>query len=292
MKSREEWEMYLKEAMIMEASAVYHGNRGPWFTSGLMKELHKSPAHYHGKVTGSIKDVSRPAFVLGGLVHSRILEGKDRMAEDYTWDCPINEKTGEPYGAATKAYRQWADDQDKIVVTPDMVEQAELLAGGLAKSKLASKLISNGIPEGVLRTNLTPRLATGELDVTIPCQIRMDWFNFTEGLVDLKTCEDLDWFVNDAKRYRYIHQLAFYRDVAEASLGEYIKDVWPDTRLPVWLVAVEKKAPYRAGVWRVGDYILNIASQENAVLMEELHHCMVNDEWPTRYEEQRSFDTL
>ena len=45
------------------------------------------------------------------------------------------------------------------------------------------------------------------------CQIRMDWFredyNGKPIICDLKTCENLDHFENDARRYGYAHQMAF-----------------------------------------------------------------------------------
>ena len=47
--------------------------------------------------------------------------------------------------------------------------------------------------------------------VGVPCQIRVDWFSSDEGLVDLKTCEDLDAFEDDARRFQYVPQMAFYR---------------------------------------------------------------------------------
>jgi len=54
--------------------------------------------------------------------------------------------------------------------------------------------------------------------------------------------------------------------------------------VPVHLIAVEKKEPFRCGVWRVSDDTLAIARQENEAAIRRLLACRQHDEWPTGYE--------
>jgi hypothetical protein len=103
------------------------------------------------------------------------------------------------------------------------------------------------------------------------------------GIVDLKTIDDLDWFEAQARSFGYAHQLAFYRAVVAAVAGAQ-----PD----VHVVAVEKQAPYRVGVWRLADQVLTAAARENLAAIERLRICRAQDRWPTGYEAIRTYDYL
>ena len=115
----------------------------------------------------------------------------------------------------------------------------------------------------------------------MPCQVRLDWLSPDYGIVDLKTTDNLKWFEADARRFGYIYQLAFYRAVTCQVAGD---------SLPVHLVAVEKREPYRCGVWLVSSDALTAAEQETEAAIERLRKCRDIDEWPTGYETLRLFD--
>ena len=61
---------------------------------------------------------------------------------------------------------------------------------------------------------------------------------------------------------------------------------------PVYIIAVEKKAPYRAGVWKVSDDVLAIARAENEAAIAHLLRCREIGEWPSGYENTRVFDSI
>ena len=132
----------------------------------------------------------------------------------------------------------------------------------------AVDLLLYGRAEGVVRAEYCG----------VPCQIRIDWTHPHRGIVDLKTCDDLTWFESDARRWRYHSQLAFYQAVLAQAIGQ---------RVPVHIVAVEKREPYRCGVWRVSDDTLVIARSENEAAVRRLVDCRQKDRWPTGYEETR-----
>jgi hypothetical protein len=147
----------------------------------------------------------------------------------------------------------------------------ENIAQGGAIHDTAVDLISYGVAEGVSRADYCG----------IPWQMRLDWLNPNRGIVDFKTCDDLTWFEADARRYRYHNQMAFYQSVLKEASGEYV---------PVHLIAIEKKEPYRCGVWRVSDDCLAMARHDNEAAIERLTSCRNKDVWPTGYEEVRLLD--
>ena len=298
MEERARLKMYFNEGIIAEASATYHSKRGVNVSShGLTGDFKKSPANYHAKVTGEIKDVDRPAYKPGRAAHSLILEGRKQFEKDFCWNSPINEKTNKPYGPTSKPYLEWAEGERREIITPDQLALVEAMEKKVRKHEQASYLLSNGIAEGVIRVDLPVVKSNYRVQSrvqetrTIPCQIRMDYFNFEEGLVDLKTCDDIDYFEPDSRRYRYVHQLAFYRSVIVHKFDP-LGELWEQGLLPVRLIAVEKKPPHRVGVWRIGDYVLGIAQGGNDLLLAEMEECRLKNVWPTRYEKERTLEMI
>jgi len=256
-----------------EPEEAYHARAGEYLTSHLLADFRKSPLLYHGKVTGVIPDEDRPAYVLGREAHCRILEGAEAYAERYiVGDGPINKTTGNPFKSNSKAYQRWAAAQGKPVVSTKDDELIRNLAAGVAMNAQAVDLICHGEAEGVVRAEYC----------AVDCQARLDWVHPHRGIVDLKTCDDLTWFEADSRRYGYVYQLAFYRAVLARVLDGLL--------VPVHVIAVEKKQPFRCGVWRLGDNALAIAQKENEAAIRRLLRCRDLGEWPTGYEEIRVLD--
>ena len=135
------------------------------------------------------------------------------------------------------------------------------------------QLLSSGYPERVVRSTYCSQ----------HCQIRMDWFDPHQGIVDLKTCDDLDWFEADARVYRYVYQLAFYRAVLATVIGLYV---------PCHFIAVEKKEPFRCGVWLVAPNMITAAQRTNETFLQALRVSQTFNSWQTGYETTREFDQL
>ena len=265
--------MTTPDYIIIESSEEYHAKRKDYLSSHMLGDFRKCPELFHKKETGQIIDDDRPAYVIGRAAHSLILEGDKPFQAQYTVGEPINEKTGKPYGKSTLAYQEWLAAQDKEVISPADFDFIRTLQISVWNHGEAKRLLKDGIAEGVVRTNYCG----------VPCQIRMDFFNPDSGIVDLKTCDDLTWFEADAKRYGYIHQLAFYRAV----LREASK-----IRHPVHIIAVEKKEPFRCGVWHISETALDFAESENKAAIERLKKCRTDNLWPTGYEEIRILDNI
>jgi hypothetical protein len=117
------------------------------------------------------------------------------------------------------------------------------------------------------------------------CQARIDWINPIEGrgIVDLKTCDEIDSFEMAIRAFDYLHQVAFYRAVVAQAAGHV---------LPVHIVAVEKREPFRCGVWQVAPAVLNQAQRENEEAIQDLRRCRETGNWFTRFESLRLIDRL
>jgi len=260
-----------KPIFIHEPYEKYRENAKHYLSSHQLGDFRKCPQLYHKKKQGLIPDEDRPAFLFGRAAHTLILEGRSVLDEQYAVGGPINPKTGEPFGANTKAFAEWAEKIGRPVLTSEQYDLLFKMRTATSGHELVTKLLAQGSAENVLRTDYHDTA----------CQIRMDWFNTAQGIVDLKTCDDLTWFESDARRYGYIHQLAFYRAVLAAATGK---------QPPVYLIAVEKKEPFRCGVWSLDENSLNIAQRENEAAMDRLKQCQASGVWPTGYEELRNFE--
>ncbi len=256
-----------------ESANTYHARSREYLGSHALADFRRSPLLYHRRKIGLIPDEDRPAYTVGRAAHVLILEGKKAFENEFAIGGPVNPKTGSLFGSRTKAFADWAAEQGKPVLTDDQLILVEEMHAGVRLNEVAIELLADGQAEGVVRAEYCG----------LPCQIRMDWFNPKVGIVDLKTCDDLTWFEPDARRYGYIHQLAFYRSVLQQVTPQYVS---------VFLIAIEKKQPFRCGVWRIGDDVLGIAKTENEQAIERLKRCIKNDYWPTGYEEMRTFDSI
>jgi len=259
--------MITPEWIITESSEEYHARtrRGEYLSSHMLKDFMKCPRLYQMKMTGEVVDEDKPSYALGRAAHCLILEGREAFERDYTTEQPINPKTGEPYGATTLAYQTWLAGQTKEVVRPSDYEQVEILAAAVGRHAEARRLIAGIIPEGVVRTEYCG----------IPCQIRMDAFHPENGLIDLKTCDDVDFFPFDARKYGYWMQMAFYWAILRQVSRRY----------PVHIIAVEKKAPWRVRVDRLVEDGLMTSERENQAAIKRLLECRQNNQWPTQYEQ-------
>ena len=253
----------------VESAEEYHAQAARNLSSHQLLDFMRCPWLHRKKAIGLIGDNDSVSYFVGRAAHVRILEGRGNYIATYALSGPINPKTGKHYGVNTNAFREWAEEQGKPVLSQDQVDLIEQMAAGVAMNDEATDLLLYGRSEVVVRAEYCGT----------PCQIRIDWLHPQRGIVDFKTCDDLTWFEADAKRYGYAKQMAFY----QAVLAQVIEGVM----VPVHLVAIEKKEPFRCGVWRVTDDTLAIARQENEAAIRRFLNCRQQDHWPTGYENIR-----
>lgn len=257
-------------------AAEYHAASrcGLYVSSHLLDDFRNSPELYRRKISGEIEDSDSPALALGRATHCLILEGRVAFDQQYiVTDGPINERTGEPFGKATKTYAEWLASQDREIVSTKDYAFILKLQKSIWMHEVASRLLNKGFAEGVIRIEYCG----------VPCQIRMDWLSPEYGLVDLKTCDCLGWFDMSCRSLGYIQQMAFYRAVYREATGE---------TLPVHFVAVEKREPFSTGVWEIAPNVLDDAEHINETALKQLRECRLKDKWPTGYEEVRIINHL
>ncbi len=259
---------------ITEPETQYRAQAKSHLSSHALADFRACPLLYHQKQLGLIPDSDSSVFLVGRATHVLALEGRAAYDARFAIGGPINDKTGKPYGRETKAFADWAQACGKPVLTHDQAELIEQMASAVRRHSLAAALLAAGQPEAVLRLAYAGQ----------PCHGRLDWvIGDGQAICDLKTCDDLTWFESDARRFGYAHQLAFYRALVREATG-----LVPD----VTIIAVEKRAPYRCGVWRLTSQVLDHAERENLAAMCRLACCRNSDTWPTGYEDARAFDYI
>jgi len=260
--------------LIREPADVYHAKANRNLSSHALADFRRCPLLYHNKKLGLIRDGDGAALLLGRATHTLVLEGRCRYEADFAVGGPINPKTGQPYGDRTKAFAEWADRIGKPVLSDGFAALVEMMAASVKSHLFAQELLADGVAEGVMRCAYHGH----------PCQVRCDWINPIRGrgLVDLKTCENIDRFEQDFERFGYAHQLAFYRAVIQRVAG---------VQLPVHVIAVESHKEefwlqgwHRCGVWAIDGALLDRAQAENEAAMDELARCNDTGIWPTRFE--------
>jgi hypothetical protein len=254
-----------------ETDNEYHGqslfNGGPNLSSHALIAFIDNPAAFHAKKTGLMKSADSDAFRVGRAGHCRILEGKEAYQGRYVFGGPINEKTGKPFGQQTKAYEEWKSEREaegKECLSDSDDALIEFTASGVSMHPEAMEALREGEAEAVARAKYCG----------VPCQIKADWLR-QDAIIDLKTCRDLNRFEWDFKDYRYANQFSFYQKVFEAFAG---------VRLPVFCVAVEKAAPYRAAFYRIEQGVLDNAQLENEAAIQRIRECEATGLWLTGYE--------
>jgi len=260
----------IRSFLIREPADVYHAKSAEYLTSHGLADFRKCPLLFRRKELGLIEDKDRPAYRLGRAAHMLVLEGRDRFETGYAVGGPINPQTGQPYGTNTKAFAEWAEKQGRPVISDSDLALVEEMNLAVGRHDAANELLVEGIPEGVVRCEYQG----------LPCQARIDWLNPEQGLVDLKTCHNLDVFEMDVCAYRYAHQLAFYRALLLEASGR---------TFDVHIIAVEKQEPFRCGVWHLGKALLDQARKENEDGMRRLRECEESGVWPTGYEDVKEF---
>ncbi len=259
--------------LIREPADIYHAKSKSFLTAHGLAEFRRCPLLYRRKELGLIPERDTTAYLIGRAAHTLILEGRSCYEREYAVGGPINPKTGQPFGSQTKAFAEWAERQSKPVLSDSHAALVEQIASAVKGHAVAAELLAAGIAEGVVRCTYAH----------FQCQARIDWINPAAGIVDLKTTDDLDSFDFAIRALGYVHQVAFYRALIAAVSGE---------ALPVHIVAVEKREPFRCGAWQLAPALLDDVSRQNEEAMHELRRCRSSGAWLTRFEALRVIDRL
>lgn len=261
--------------LTREPADVYHAKSREHLSSHALRDFRRCPLLFRKKELGLIVEPDTTAFLVGRAAHVLILEGRERYEAEFAVGGPVNPKTGLPFGSATKAFAEWAERIGKPVLSDDQAALIEQMNASVKNHVFARELLAHGVAEGVVRCEYMSHRA----------QARLDWINPLpdRGIVDLKTADRLDSFEFDIEAYGYLDQLAFYRALVAQASGVV---------LPVHIIAVEKREPFRCGVWQLSTRALNRAQRENEEALCALARCRETGAWPTGFESIRLYDRL
>ena len=261
---------YNYDFLRKEPFDAYSARSKTHLTSHQIFDFMRRPIVYQQKRIGLIPDMdSSSSFKLGRAAHTRILEGRDEYECRYAIGGPVNPTTGKEYGRETKAFRAFEEEKGCEVLSESDAELIENLYAGVMREPIAAELLSDGVAEGVAIARFCGT----------DCQARIDFFNPTSGIVDLKTCSDIERFEDDAKKYGYIYQMAFYHSIVECVSGYHV---------PVHVIGVEKQKPHSCWTWRIPGYRLYEAKCELIAAIRQLHQAYENDVWETGGETVRN----
>lgn len=254
---------------------LYHADAhaGKFLSSSMLREFRRCPAHYHKIINGDGLGRTAKAFRMGRAAHKLILEGERVFRANFIVGGPWNELTGRPYTHGCGAFAKWVEEcglNPETVITPVEESDLRVMTQSLRRHVEASRLLGEGWAERVARTEVEG----------VECQARFDWLRGDGVGVELKTTGDISRFEDDARRFGYLHQLAFYRDVARLAGG---------VELNMAVVVVEKRRPFRVGVWRFEEGVLEPYAVQNRVALRALRRCRAEGRWPTGYEGTRVF---
>jgi len=266
--------------LIKEEVSIYQEKRKTILTASYLKEFDTSPALCHGTMTGKFKRKETEAFKVGTDFHSYFLE-RDKFDEDF-----IIEPDGENFPNAkgdvtsafrnTKGYKEWKEGLgDQRLVSLDDIELLKMMSASIMSHPIAKKMFSAGVSEHVVRAELHG----------VKCQIRIDYYTPDRGIIDLKSCDNLDAFGYSIGKYGYPTSGAFYRKVFQ----EKSKEFFPPN---YYLVAVEKKPPYRTGVWKISEDVMDMAEKMNAKNIKHFKECSESGVWPLGYEEMNIYEYI
>lgn len=203
----------------------------------------------------------------------RILRGRDALENEFAVDGPVDSRTGQPCGKYSREFEQWAGEQGKPALGPDEIELVEHVARSVASHDAACDLLADGVAHGIVRSDYRGVL----------CQERFDWLNPHRGIVALHLCDGISWLDSTLRYGGTAHTLAFRRALLAEATGQTV---------PVHVIAVEKRAPHRCGVWHVSRLLLHGVQRENDKALRRLKRCRDRNHWPTGYERVRVLKPL
>lgn len=241
------------EFLIRETTVVEPNPGARHLSSYELNEFRRNPRLFRRRELGYVGDGNGAGDLLDHAAHVLILDGQEALEREFA-----------SQGAKAKS-------PDRLTIAQAAL--IENMNDSVYAHAHAAALLATGVAGGVVRVEYEG----------LPCHAQLDWLCPERGLVELKSCENLDWFPMDARVHDTVHHLAFQRSLVEAASGR---------RHRVHVIAVERREPFRCGVWRLGEELLTRAEKENKKAINRLRECRRTGLWPTGYEDIRDCDWI
>lgn len=268
---REIYDEIDKNHLITESHEDYNDQRKDFTTSSDVKLIVKESMADFKHAEDHPSNEVKPAYILGNAVHCMLNEGMKQYSEMFVVGGPRS-KAGVEYGILTDAFRDDRKDvnfEGKELITNEFHSYAMKMRKSCLKHPIIKAIYAEGVGEKVLRTEY----------MGMPVQVRFDWLSPNVGIPDLKTCRNLKDFLREARyKFGYFYQAGFYQTMP------YL--VFPDLGyLPFLFIAVESKAPYKCGPFKMGAEDMEYYRQGVMDAMLYLKNCRESGIYPTGYED-------
>lgn len=244
----------------------YH--RGEWqrefVSSTTLKNYLVSPKFFKYSLINP-KQISQAAAIQGSVYHS-MLESICKNGcidgiydEFFVFDAPVNPKTGEPYGATTKAYKEAYQEQIEMSGGKTPCSQEEIDTA----NKMVTALLNDC---GQTSEIVNYLLQIGTPEVSFFAEYEGAKFKFRTDLktrnkiVDWKSCalDDLhpDTIAKQISKMNYGFSAAFYQFFNHQVTGEWNEFLW---------VFQQKSAPYDAVIVSASDWAYSVDWDGNVI---------------------------
>jgi len=259
--------------LVHEPEEAFRASASAYLDGEQLEDFRRDVFLFHQRQRGHLQRREPHDAHLQRAVAVRILRGRDALEDEFAVDGPVDSRTGEPCQKYSLAFEEWAREQGKPALGPDEAQAVENMARSVASHGAACDLLANGIAHGIVRNDYQG----------IACQEQFDWLNPRRGIVALHLCDGLSWLDSTLRYGGTAHLLAFGRGLLATATGKTV---------PVHVIAVEKSAPHRCGVWHASRLLLRGAERENEKALRRLKQCRDRDHWPTGYERVRVLKPL
>lgn len=225
----------------------------------------------------------------GTQIHQIVLEGEEVFRkENALWDPPVNEKTGKPYGTGTAAYIEaldaWnAENGGKDGYSLEEFALYEEMKGALMDHPLAGPYL---FAEDNGENQASELMFKGEYLPGWFSKGSIDRYDAELGILDLKTCAELERFDGYESFKKtclysgYLEQLAFYQIMFRELMDPRQSPMY----IPVTIIGIEKKPPFRVAVCQPDDETQAAARERVLGLIEEYIKAVSNQEFSSKYD--------
>jgi hypothetical protein len=198
-------------------------------------------------IAKSITPEDNTAFTFGRAFHCFVLEPADFQHRYAVWE-------GIRRG---KAWDDFLSKEKREIITKDEMAKIEEMAEAITWNKAAFDLIEESETEVVFRHMCNGNLAR---------QGRVDGITPFGDIIDLKSCQSIEEFESNFRRYGYHRQARWYERLVGAVTG--------DCNGSFTFIAVEKHAPYRCERFQLATEDRAMADEEIDATMARLERCI------------------
>ena len=252
----------------------YHTSAG-YSSTTIKKFLNQTPASILFEKTNKPKD-DKPAYSLGSAVHSLILE-PEKFDDDFAVTGNWNLRTN--LGKETRD-RFVAENQGKIIITPEDYAQARMMANSVLDHPMSSACLTGTKNENSIfwKEDFESREVEG-LNLEILLKVRPDAISTDYPIIyDIKTCKSAAYkdFQKDIVNFGYHISAAMYLKGVN-SCEEFTNQKFYDS---FCFICVEKEPPYQVAVYELDPEFLRIGAMFFNKALERLALALHYD-WPT-----------